>query len=345
MFHIVSRAFGFSVFCVVASALTACTTVDFEAAAKLSNVGQSASATMHKEAEAARADFLINADRSDLLVFLGRVSSALEYKDISAEIPQSNEKRAQRRNIALMLHKRERALELLSQAYLEFGALVNQEPGADVLTATDELATGINDFIGVIQSIPQIASVTLVPISGLATAAVAEGIALLAEEQHRKLIVSTNEDLMRATAKLAEAIELEAEYSRSIRRETIQSLAQLKSLLLEFGIAEYGETAAQLTSLANVAPVKDPSKVFRGSGIREKRLRAAVSGYLNSKATREAEAVSESYSAMINSLVQLEKAHRALTSGQAYNLELLQSWIGRLEEASGRIVAAAKSGN
>lgn len=318
--------------------LGGCSSLDRGAAKTLADAGAKTTMALMQESASARVDFVRNDDRDDLLAYLDRLA-APNASVTSIEKPLDLSRPGRRAELSTVLLKREVMLKTLVRTYEEFGQLASADPGAAIRTQVGELIESANGLITAVNALP-------VPGAGLVTsipkqvAVVAgEGLALLAEEHQRREIRRASEQIRTVLGPVADALLREKAYAVSIRTDVVRVKVLLASALRDIGIADFGETAAELTELAGAKPAKDPTAALAGTGEAKQKQRAAIAGFLKHRALNEQQRIEEAYGASIATLRALIKEHQNLEEEKAIDLATIQLWKARLEDILSRMTS------
>lgn len=314
--------------------LTACSSVDLDAAKKLGATGVTTATALRDDSKDIQHEIAVFEDRDTLFQVVTELRACEDraqaaktvctLKATDIEIDTKNESIA---SLSKSLTERTKAFEKLLETYTSFEALASYEASEEAEKAVGALIKQVNSFITAVNAlpVPMLAAVPLV--TGTAGEIAKVGVTLFAEEKQKKEVMAASKLVREAVTGLRDATAREKEVATSLRVVINAHRNVIKIALMKEGVVGYSEDLKVLIEDLKLTPTKDMDAALAKSGP----LKGAMIRVLEQRAEREDAKISSRYQDLLTTLSKLIQEHEKLEQGKPLDLAALKQWAEKIE--------------
>lgn len=313
--------------------LTACSSVDLDAAKKLGATGVTTATALRDDSKDIQHEIAAFEDRDTLFQVVTELRACedraqanktvctLKASDIKVEVENKNIAK-----LSKSLAERTKAFEKLLETYTSFEALATYEASAEAEKAVGGLIKQVNSFITAVNVLP--ATAAAVPLVTATAGEIAKvGVSLFAEEKQKKEVMAASKLVREAVTGLRDATAREKEVATSLRVVINAHRNVVKIALMKEGVVGYSEDLKGLIEDLKLTPTKDMDAALSKSSP----LKGAMIRVLEQRAEREDAEISSRYQDLLTTLSKLIQEHEKLEQGKPLDLAALKQWAEKIE--------------
>jgi hypothetical protein len=320
--------------------VTACATVDHNAAASLGTAGVQATQVLSAETSGA-VQTLGNLNKwwavEGTLVCIHTKTHDLRKACIAYVAKQPEDPSVpQLAQIMVALNKQKQAIDTLNQAYAAFVDLAQYNAGQEATTALNTSFSDINGFLSAVSALP---GVTPIPAISSTLEKVTGGVvALVADSRQNAQILAANRDLGVANEALYQGLNAETAVMRSLLSELNIEGSKLYERAFDVGL---------ISPMGVLTPVF--TEAYPGIQLQsappanQDVVKAAAQIVVTLQNQQASAAVASSHQAAISTLHALQAQHAKLQSKQGIDIAEIKTEIGNLKADVAQITTTPAS--
>jgi hypothetical protein len=306
--------------------LAGCASVPRGPAATLADAGMSATSAFATDVR----DLSTRLARGDVADAFTRTWELCQNPNASLCTVQQpgGEVRQARDQLVATIELRAQALDALHRAYTALKTEAEYDERADLVGAVDQAVTAVNSYASAVAALAGAGPAGALVSQPLA-AAVSFGAGLLADRRQRRRILAANGAIGTVTAKLRDALQVEAAVFESIITAVIEERTAAQRALLQAGLVSGAESIKPLITDLDMIAAKDADATIG----RSPPARAAVEAALQASERADVAALRTRYRAAVGALNELVDMHAELARERPVDITDVTRFIAELDAA------------